>query len=59
MVEQMDKVTLDSGSDARFGLEEELDPSVYVGDTTWEDRAWRELVRLREDMFWARIGGFR
>ena len=32
---------------------------VYVGDATWEERTWKELVRLREDMFWARIGGLR
>ena len=23
---------------------------VYVGDATWEERTWKELVRLREDM---------
>ncbi|KAI0266506.1 hypothetical protein BC834DRAFT_969522 [Gloeopeniophorella convolvens] len=32
------------------------DGSPYVGDATWEERAWKELSRLREDMFWARIG---
>jgi hypothetical protein len=32
---------------------------VYVGDSTWEERTWKEIVRLREDMFWARIGGVR
>ncbi|KAF8155776.1 hypothetical protein B0H34DRAFT_798897 [Crassisporium funariophilum] len=31
----------------------------YVGDATWEERTWKELVRLREDMFWARVGGFK
>ncbi|PCH35356.1 hypothetical protein WOLCODRAFT_139866 [Wolfiporia cocos MD-104 SS10] len=31
----------------------------YVGDGTWEERTWKELVRLREEMFWARIGGVR
>lgn len=30
-----------------------------VGDSSWEERTWKELVRLREDMFWARIGGLR
>lgn len=29
----------------------------YVGRTTWEERAWLELVRIRERMFWARLGG--
>jgi hypothetical protein len=32
---------------------------VYIGDATWEERTWKDLVRLREDMFWARIGGLR
>jgi len=31
----------------------------YVGDGTWEEKTWKELVRLREDMFWARVGRFR
>ena len=35
------------------------DGGVYVGDATWEERTWKEVVRLREDMFWARLGGLR
>nr|GAT50878.1 predicted protein [Mycena chlorophos] len=35
------------------------DGEVYIGDVTWEERTWKELVRLREDMFWARIGAVR
>ncbi|KZT71873.1 hypothetical protein DAEQUDRAFT_763369 [Daedalea quercina L-15889] len=35
------------------------DSTLYVGDATWEERTWKELTRLREDMFWARIGGVR
>ncbi|KAF8955353.1 hypothetical protein BDZ97DRAFT_1926934 [Flammula alnicola] len=31
----------------------------YVGDATWDEKTWKELVRLREDMFWARVGGFK
>lgn len=38
---------------------EEEDSGVYVGESTWEERTWKELVRLREEMFWARIGGRR
>jgi len=38
---------------------EETDRRQYVGDCTWEEKTWKELVRLREDMFWARVGGFR
>ncbi|TFY58639.1 hypothetical protein EVJ58_g6289 [Rhodofomes roseus] len=38
----------------------DLDAStVYVGDASWEERTWKELTRLREDMFWARVGGVR
>jgi len=32
------------------------DGAPYVGDATWEERTWKELTRLREDMFWARLG---
>jgi len=40
------------------GKLEEKDLANYVGDATWEERTWKELVRLRQDMFWARVGGF-
>ncbi|KAI0918780.1 hypothetical protein AcW1_009492 [Taiwanofungus camphoratus] len=42
---------------SEFSAEE--DAGLYVGDATWEERTWKELVRLREEMFWARIGGVR
>ncbi|KAI1794421.1 hypothetical protein LXA43DRAFT_1080850 [Ganoderma leucocontextum] len=29
---------------------------LYVSDATWEERTYKELVRLREEMYWARIG---
>jgi hypothetical protein len=35
------------------------DLKFYVGRGTWEERAWLELVRIRESMFWARLGGVR
>jgi Rab guanine nucleotide exchange factor SEC2 len=38
---------------------EGADGEAYVGDVTWEERVWKELVKLREDMFWARIGALR
>ena len=38
---------------------EETDKGQYVGDSSWEEKTWKELVRLREDMFWARVGGIR
>ncbi|KAG1753550.1 proline-rich protein [Suillus paluster] len=31
----------------------------YAGDATWEDRTWKEIIRLKEEMFWARVGGVR
>lgn len=31
----------------------------FTNDASWEEKAWRELVRLREDMFLARIGAVR
>jgi len=39
--------------------QEEKDRARFVGDSTWEEKTWKEVVRLREDMFWARIGGIR
>ncbi|KAI8976590.1 hypothetical protein BD414DRAFT_158608 [Trametes punicea] len=38
------------------GALEKDDQGRYVGDATWEERTYKELVRLREEMFWARIG---
>lgn len=38
---------------------EGADSEVFIGDATWEERTWKELVRLKEEMFWARIGGLR
>jgi Rab guanine nucleotide exchange factor SEC2 len=35
------------------------EPEVYIGDATWEERTWKVLVRLREDMFYARLGSVR
>ncbi|THH06014.1 hypothetical protein EW145_g4376 [Phellinidium pouzarii] len=34
-------------------------PGSFVDEATWEERTWKEIVRLREDMFWARLGGLR
>ncbi|KZT59792.1 hypothetical protein CALCODRAFT_481294 [Calocera cornea HHB12733] len=31
----------------------------FTNDAVWEEKAWRELVRLREDMFLARVGAVR
>ncbi|KAG8910627.1 hypothetical protein FRC01_006225 [Tulasnella sp. 417] len=35
----------------------EDDDRVTVTDRTWEDRVWKELTRLKLEMFWARVGG--
>ncbi|KAJ7223694.1 hypothetical protein B0H12DRAFT_1205386 [Mycena haematopus] len=48
---------LDEDSKEKKGDED--DHEAYIGDVTWEERTWKELVRLREDMFWARIGAVR
>lgn len=39
--------------------EDEFAHGPLIGDATWEERTWKEIVRLREDMFWARVGGLR
>ncbi|KAK7684570.1 hypothetical protein QCA50_012517 [Cerrena zonata] len=41
------------------GDEEDEFPGTFVTDATWEERTWKELVKLREYMFWARLGGRR
>jgi len=33
--------------------------ALRVRDTTWEERTWKELMKLKEDMFWAPIGAVR
>lgn len=48
-----------NGDSAQEEKEEQVPQEVYIGDATWEERTWKELVKLREDMFWARIGGLR
>jgi hypothetical protein len=47
-----------AGKSDKHAAEPEFAPdgSAYVGDGTWEERTWKELTRLREDMFWARVG---
>jgi len=55
MVEDEEKID----SKAQALETEETDKGQYVGDGSWDEKTWKELVRLREDMFWARVGGFR
>ena len=49
----------DEHAQERKRKEEEGAKACYVGYSSWEEKAWRELMRLREDMFWARVGGIR
>ncbi|KAG6377585.1 hypothetical protein JVT61DRAFT_15403 [Boletus reticuloceps] len=48
--------SVDTASTKRSSSTEE---DGFASDATWEERTWKELVRLKEDMFWARIGGIR
>ncbi|KAH9941766.1 uncharacterized protein BXZ73DRAFT_41547 [Epithele typhae] len=46
-----------SQTDAEDALSPEPeDNGQFVGDATWEERTYKELMRLREEMFWARMG---
>ncbi|KAB5592201.1 GDP/GTP exchange factor Sec2p [Ceratobasidium theobromae] len=42
--------------DTLSGRKEAEDDGQFVGDQSWEERAYKEIVKLKEDMFWARIG---
>jgi hypothetical protein len=35
-----------------------LSPAPKDVDKTWEEKTWKTLVGLREEMFWARVGGY-
>lgn len=35
------------------------DAQIFASDATWEERTWKEVARLREEMFWARVGSLR
>ena len=41
---------------ATAAAEDLPDDSEWVSNARWEDRAWIEIVRIREKMFWARTG---
>ncbi|KAG8894303.1 hypothetical protein FRB99_001361 [Tulasnella sp. 403] len=53
-VKQLDVPKADSADER--AVEPEDEGGIYVGDRTWEERAWRELTKLKAEMFWARIG---
>lgn len=57
-----DRVVAGANGDRKADEEDKADDDdkeVYIGDATWEERTWKELVRLKEEMFWARVGGLR
>ncbi|KAF8950787.1 hypothetical protein BDZ97DRAFT_1686657 [Flammula alnicola] len=56
--EKMDETHHDNDGDEEDKATEKYKTG-YVGDATWDEKTWKELVRLREDMFWARVGGFK
>jgi len=37
-----------------YEAEDPLENCLYVSGTTWEEKIWRELTKLREEMFLAR-----
>ena len=38
------------------GAQRDKDGVVYVGDATWEERTWKQVILLKEAMFRARVG---
>ena len=36
--------------------EDSPDDDEWVSNARWEDRAWNDIIRLRKEMFWARVG---
>lgn len=55
----VNETTVDSSIPAPPQNGEDANGEVYIGDATWEERTWKELAKLKEDMFWARVGGLR
>ncbi|KAF9051676.1 hypothetical protein BJ165DRAFT_1450539 [Panaeolus papilionaceus] len=54
--DKLDKDTKDVKEDPAQNENQAKDEAGYLGDANWEERTWKELVRLREDMFFARVG---
>ena len=57
--ESKDKATVPAENEKSRDEVKDEEAGAFVGETTWEERTWKEIVRLREEMFWARIGGLR
>ncbi|KAJ3856592.1 proline-rich protein [Lentinula lateritia] len=47
----------ENGTETSLESGKPFPPYTSVGHSTWEERTWREIVRLKEVMFWARVGG--
>ncbi|KAJ3921987.1 proline-rich protein [Lentinula edodes] len=56
-VEETSAIAEENGTDTSLESEKPFLPYTSVGHSTWEERTWREIVRLKEVMFWARVGG--
>ncbi|KAH7344742.1 hypothetical protein B0J17DRAFT_636675 [Rhizoctonia solani] len=52
-VASIPNTTEGDGTDSKRSTEAD---GQFVGDHSWEERAYKQIVKLREDMFWARIG---
>ncbi|KAI6116230.1 hypothetical protein F5141DRAFT_1187545 [Pisolithus sp. B1] len=46
----------ESNGGSSIDTEKHIDTEGCASDGTWEERTWKEVVRLREEMFWARVG---
>ncbi|TFK26140.1 hypothetical protein FA15DRAFT_703121 [Coprinopsis marcescibilis] len=57
--ELIESPTTEHGASEESGEADPEDKEIYIGDATWEERTWKHIVRLREEMYWARIGGTR
>lgn len=56
-VEETSESAEENGTDTSLASEKPTLPYTSVSHSTWEERTWREIVRLKEVMFWARVGG--
>ena len=51
-----EETTISPVDDIQHGGSELINNQNLVGNKRWEEKAWREIVRLREEMFYARMG---
>ena len=59
-IQDRDKAAVDEKEKDTKEVEKEKEKEEnIISDSSWEERTWKEIVRLKEDMFWARVGGIR